>query len=162
MKTFRQKSSQKYRKRSFQLFILWLVSKARKFSWNIFIYMRNVKDLLFLSNITHCAAIWYLTFLLRETPDQFFERPEHNQHKILVTGVDFTECDMLVDEKCIFNVKLENIVICWCTHFVYAFTVMIALHCVFDVTFSKILEATMYGFSYKSMIPRKYYRKFSR
>ena len=74
--------------------------------------MRNVKDLLFLTDITHCAAILNLPFLLRETPDQFFERPEHNQPRILVTGVDFTRYDMLVDEKCIFHVKVEDIVIC--------------------------------------------------
>ena len=89
--------------------------------------MRNVKDLLFLSDIAHCAAILYLPFLLRETPDQFFERSEHNQPRILVIGVDFTGYDMLVDEKCTFHVKLENIVICQCTDLVYAFTVMIAL-----------------------------------
>ena len=105
--------------------------------------MRNVKDLLFLSDITHGAAILYLPFLLRQTPDQFFERPEHNQPRILVTRVDFTGYDMLVDEKSIFHVKVENIVICRCTDFVYAFKVMIALHYVFNVTYSKKIEATM-------------------
>ena len=99
--------------------------------------MRKVKDLLFLSDITHCAAILYLPFLLRETPDQFFERPEHNQPRILVTGVDFTRYDMLVDEKCIFHVKVEDIVICRWTDFVYAFTVMIAPHYAFNVAYSK-------------------------
>ena len=105
--------------------------------------MRNTKDLLFLSDIAHCAAILYLPFLLRKTPDQFFERLEHNQPRILVTGVDFTGYDMLVDEKCIFHVKLENIVICRCTDFVSAFTFMIALHYVFNVTYSKKIEATV-------------------
>ena len=32
----------------------------------------------FLSDITQCAAILYIPFLLRETPDQFFEGPEHD------------------------------------------------------------------------------------
>ena len=53
----------------------------------------------------------YLPFLLRETPDQFFERPEHIQPRIVVTGVDFTGYDTLVDEKCIFHVQVENKVI---------------------------------------------------
>ena len=82
--------------------------------------MRNVKDLLFLSDITHCAAILYILFLLRETPDQFFERPEHNQLTIVVTGVDFTGYDVLVDDKCIFHVKVEHKVICRYTVFVHA------------------------------------------
>ena len=81
--------------------------------------------------------ILHLPFLLRETPDQFFERPEHNQSRILVTGVGSTGYYMLVDEKCTFHVKVENIVICQCTDFIYTFTVMIALHYVFNVTYSK-------------------------
>ena len=124
--------------------------------------MRKVKDLLFLSDITHCAAILYLPFLLRETPDQFFERPEHNQPRILVTGVDFTRYDMLVDEKCIFHVKVEDIVIFRCTDFVYAFTVMIAPHYAFNVAYSKKIEATMILFQrvlleihYSQKIPPK-------
>ena len=88
-----------------------------------------MKDLLFHSDITHCAAMLYLPFLLRETPDQFFGRPEHIQPRIVVTGVDFTGYDTLVDEKCIFHVKVENKVICRYIDFVYAFAVMIALHC---------------------------------
>ena len=96
--------------------------------------MRNVKDLLFLSDITHCPAILYIPFLLRETPDQFFERPEHNQPIIVMTGVNFTG---LVDEKCIFHVKVENKVICRYIDFVYAFAVMIALHYVSNVAYSK-------------------------
>ena len=73
--------------------------------------MRNVEDSIFHSDITHCAAMLYLPFLLRETPDQFFERPEHIQPRIVVTGVDFTGYDTLVDEKCIFHVQVENKVI---------------------------------------------------
>ena len=46
----------------------------------------------------YSLLILYLPFLLRETPDQFFERPEHNQSRILVTGVGFTGYYMLVDE----------------------------------------------------------------
>ena len=46
-----------------------------------------------------------------------------------MTGVNFTGYDMLVDEKCIFHVKVDNQVIYRCTDFVYAFAVMIALHC---------------------------------
>ena len=85
----------------------------------------------------------YLPFLLRETPDQFFERPEHIQPRIVVTGVDFTGYDTLVDERCIFHVKVENKVIYWCTAFVYAFAVVIALHYVFNVAYLKKIEATM-------------------
>ena len=80
--------------------------------------MRNVKDLLFLSDITYYAAILYLPFLVSKMPDQFFERPEQSQPRILVAGVDFTVYDMLVNEKCIFHVKVENIVICRCADFV--------------------------------------------
>ena len=51
--------------------------------------------------------------------------------------------DMLTDEKSIFHVKVENITMCGSVDFIHAFAVMIALHYVFNVAYSKKIEATM-------------------
>ena len=50
---------------------------------------------------------------------------------------------MLTDEKSIFHVKVENITMCRCVDFTHAFAVMIALHYVFNVAYSKKIEATV-------------------
>ena len=76
-------------------------------------------------------------------PDYFFEKAAHNQPRIVVGGVDFSSYDMLTDEKSIFHVKVENITMCRCVDFIHAFAVMIALHYVFNVAYSKKIEATM-------------------
>ena len=83
-----------------------------------------------------------LPFHLQETPDYFFKKAARNQPRIVVGGVDFSSY-MLTDEKSIFHVKVENITMCRCVDFIHAFAVMIALHYVFNVAYSKKIEATM-------------------
>lgn len=62
----------------------------------------------------------------------------------MVSGVDLTSYDMIVEEKCVFHVKVENVTMSRCVDFVHAFAVMIAaLHYIFNVTYTKKIEATM-------------------
>ena len=65
-KLFHQKSSQKYRKRGFQQV------KLGNFH-EIFQYVWETWKTYFFPDITRCAAILYLPFLLRETPDKFLK-----------------------------------------------------------------------------------------
>ena len=93
-------------------------------------------------DVQHFAAVCYLQFHLRETPVYFFEKAVHNQTWIVVTGVDFSSY-MLTDKKSASHVKVEKIPMCRCVDFIHTFTVMIALHFVFSVAYSKIIEAKM-------------------
>ena len=96
------------------------------------------------SDITHCTAIFFLTHMLRGKPDYLFEKPEqNNQSRIKVSRVDLTSYDMIVEEKCLFHVKVENFRMCTCVDFDYAFAVMIALHYIFNVTYTKKIVVTM-------------------
>ena len=102
------------------------------------------KKIVFVSDIALCAAILFLQYLLTEIPDYFFfEKPEHNQLRIVVSGVDLTSYNMIVEEKCVFHVNMENVTMCRYVDFVHAFAVMIALHYIFNVTYTKKIEATM-------------------
>ena len=49
----------------------------------------------------------------------------------------------IVEEISVFHVKVEKITMCRCVDFVDAFAVMIALHYIFNVTYTKKIEATM-------------------
>ena len=48
---------------------------------------------------------------------------------------------MLTDKKSDFHVKVENITMGRCVGFMHVFTVMIALHFILNVTYSKKIEA---------------------
>ena len=65
----------------------------------------------------------------------FFEKAAHNQPQIVVRGVDFSSYHMLMDEKSIFHVKVDNITICRCVDFIRFFAVTIALHYVFNMAY---------------------------
>ena len=88
----------------------------------------NSKKVVFVSYITHSTAILFLPYLLREIPDDIFEKPEHNQLRIVVSGVDLTSYDMVIEERCVFRVRVGNVTMCRCIDFVCAFAVMIVLH----------------------------------
>ena len=103
----------------------------------------NSKKVVFVSYITHSTAILFLPYLLREIPDDIFEKPEHNQLRIVVSGVDLTSYDMVIEERCVFRVRVGNVTMCRCIDFVCAFAVMIVLHYIFNVTYTKKIEATM-------------------
>ena len=61
----------------------------------------------------------------------------------MVVGTDFTTYDYIANEECAFDNKLEDTTICRCNDFVQAFLVKTALHYVFSVTYSKLIEATI-------------------
>ena len=83
-------------------------------------------------------------YLVRGTPDYFFEEPErNNQARIMVSEIDLASYDVIVEEKYVFHVKVEHLTMCTCVDFVHAFAVMIALHCIFSVTYAKNIEVTM-------------------
>ena len=60
----------------------------------------------------------------------------------MVIGTDFTTYDCIANEECAFDIKIEDTT-CRCNHFVRAFLVIIALLYVFNLTYSKKIEATM-------------------
>ena len=89
----------------------------------------------------YCAAVCYLSYDLRETPDYFSEIVAHNQPRIVVSGVEFCSYDMLIDKKSDFHVKVENITTCCSFGIMHVFIVMIALHFILNVAHSKNIEA---------------------
>ena len=61
----------------------------------------------------------------------------------MVVGTDFTTYDCIANEECASDIKIEDTTICRCNDFVRAFLVVIALHYVCNVTYSKKIEATI-------------------
>ena len=68
---------------------------------------------------------------------------KNNQTRILVIGTDFTTYNCIANEEWAFDIKIENTTTSRCNHFVQTFLVIIALPYVFNVTYSKKIEATM-------------------
>ena len=75
-----------------------------------------------------------------------------NQESLV--GTDFTTSDCIDNEertfyikvedtKCTFHIKIKHTIICQCNDFVRGFPFMIALHYVFNVTYSEKIEGTM-------------------
>ena len=98
-------------------------------------------------DLINCAAICFLPYLLGESPeysfDKAFKKSKSNQSRIVVVRTDFTTYDCITNEECAFDIKTEDTTICRCNNFVQGFPVIIALHCVFNVTYSKLVEATI-------------------
>ena len=61
----------------------------------------------------------------------------------MVIETDFTTYDRIDNDECAFDIKIEDPTTCQCNHFVRAFLVIIGLPYVFNVTYSKKIEATM-------------------
>ena len=87
-------------------------------------------------DLIDCAAIYFLPDLLRESREHFFHKTSY-----LVVGTDFTTYDCIANEECAYDIKIESTIICRCNDLVRAFVVIIALHYVFNVTYSKKIEA---------------------
>ena len=61
-----------------------------------------------------------------------------------MSGVNLTSYNMIIEKKCVFQFGVEIVTMCKCVDFVPAFAVMIAaLHYIFNVTYTKKIEATM-------------------
>ena len=75
--------------------------------------------------------------------DKTSNEPKNNQPGIVVTGTDFMTYNCIATEECAFVIKIEDTTTCRCNHFVRAFLVIIALPYVFNVSYSKKIEATM-------------------
>ena len=101
----------------------------------------------FYLNLINCAATCFLPYLLRELPEYFSTKPsnesKNNQPRIVVIGTDFTIYDCIANEEYAFDIKIGDTTTCRCNHFVRAFLVIIALPYVFNVSYSKKIEATM-------------------
>ena len=61
----------------------------------------------------------------------------------MVIGTDFTTYNCIANEECAFDIKTEDTTTSRCNHFVQTFLVIIALPYVFNVTYSKKIEAAM-------------------
>ena len=92
-------------------------------------------------DLINCAAICFLSYLLRESPEYFFDKTrdesKNNQPRIVVVGTDFSTYDFIANEECAFDIKIEDTTKCRCNDFVRPFLAIIALRYVFNVTYSK-------------------------
>ena len=97
-------------------------------------------------DLFNCAVICFLPYL-RESPEYFFDKTfnesKNKQPRAVVVGTDFNTYDCIANEECAFDNKIEDTTICRCNDFVQAFLVKTALHYVFNVTYSKLIEATI-------------------
>ena len=72
--------------------------------------------------------------------DKTSNESKNNQPRIVAIGTDFTTYD---SSASVFDIKIEDTTTCRCNHFLRAFLVITALPYVFNVTYSKKIEATM-------------------
>ena len=118
-----------------------------------------LKSFVFVSNIAHCAVTLFLPYLLRGEPDYFLQKPEHNKLRIVMSGVNLTSYNMIIEKKCVFQFGVEIVTMCKCVDFVPAFAVMIALHYLFNVTNTKKTETTMICVQRLSLEIQRYHPK---
>lgn len=60
-----------------------------------------------------------------------------------MSRVNLTSYNMIIEKKSVFQFGVEILTMCRCVDFVHAFAVMIALHYLFNITYTKKTEATM-------------------
>ena len=75
--------------------------------------------------------------------DKTSTESKNNQPRIVVIRTDYTTYDCIANEECAFYIKIKDNTTCRCNNFVRAFQVIIALTYVFNVIYSKKIEATM-------------------
>ena len=109
--------------------------------------MRGLLLYSFNLDLINCAVICFLSYLLRESPEYFFGKisndSKNSQPRIVVIGTDFATCRCTGSEEFVFDIKIEDTAVCRYIGFVRTFLVMITLHYVFNVSYSKRIEATM-------------------
>ena len=105
---------------------------------------------LFRFNQLCCNLLLAVSAAAARIPSIFFDKTtnetKNSQPIIVVIGTDFTIYDCIANEECAFDIKIEDATTCRCNHFVRAFLVTIALPYVFNVTYSKKIEATFMAF----------------
>ena len=103
--------------------------------------------ILFLFRFNQLCCHLLLPVSAARVPWIFFDKTstesKNNQPRIVVIGTDYTTYDCIANEECAFYIKIEDTTTCPCDNFVRAFQVIIALPYVFNVTYSKKIEATM-------------------
>ena len=86
-----------------------------------------------------------IPYLLREKPESFFNS---NTSKPGIAIVEAPSIDLafVVENNAQFDIEIEQQTICRAADFVQGFTLMLALHYIFNVFYLKYIEASMIFF----------------
>ena len=86
-----------------------------------------------------------IPYLLRGKPEGFFNS-NTIQPRIATLEAPSIDLAFVVEDNVRFDIKIEQQTICRAADFVQVFTLMIALHYIFNVSYSKDVEASMIFF----------------
>ena len=93
-------------------------------------------------DLTKCAALLLIPYLLRESPIVFFD--DNIRQTRIVCGVT-AEADSLkiIEPSTKFKIKIEDVTIRYTIDFVKAFVVLLSAYCVFNVAYAERVESSM-------------------
>ena len=86
-----------------------------------------------------------IPYLLSEKPESFFDS-NTSQPRIAIVEAPSVDLAFVVEENVQFYIKIEQQTICREADFVQDFTLMLALHYIFYVSYSKDIKASMIFF----------------
>ena len=112
--------------------------RGKKASW------QKINLYYFFLDISNCATILYVPWLLRETPFDFFLNENHALPIITCNKFSSVKSDLTdVLEDAEFDVKVDGHSLCQSKDFIAGFEVYLASFYVFNITYPKSLENTM-------------------
>ena len=93
-------------------------------------------------DLTKCAALLLIPYLLRESPIVFFD--DNIRQRRIVCGVT-AEADSpkIKEPSTKFKIKIEDVTIGYTIDFVKAFVVLLSAYCVFNVAYAERVESSM-------------------
>ena len=106
----------------------------------MFIKRKSNVYFLFISDVSSCVAIMAIPYLLRGKPEGSFNS------NTIQPRIAILEAPFVVEDNVRFDIKIEQQTICRAGDFVQVFTLMIALHYIFNVSYSKDVEESMIFF----------------
>ena len=80
-----------------------------------------------------------ILYLLHERSESFFDS-NTSQPRIVIVEVSSIDLAFVVEDNIRFDIKIEQQTICRVVDFVQGFTLMLALHYIFNVSYSKDIE----------------------
>ena len=89
-----------------------------------------------ISDMSSSLANMVIPYLLREKPESFFNS-NTSQPRIGIVEVPSVDLAFVVEDNARFDIKFEQQTICRAADFVQGFTLMLALHYTFNVSYSE-------------------------
>ena len=86
-----------------------------------------------------------IPYLLSEKPESFFDS-NTSQPRIAIVEAPSVDLAFVVEDNVQFYIKIEQQTICREADFVQGFTLMLALHYIFYISYSKDIKASMIFF----------------